>query len=157
MGLQECNLYKNALVLYQERRASTPLTACHSQNGGHHLVWPQRRVPPSKVLEHLLEEAGWRLVLPPAHEQLTNNATKSGACTPTLTFCSLSPTLCEAPARKPADSLSRSPLRDSPQRPQRSGRLRSTRRPELIARRRRSREKEEVRKKKPNLIADLDF
>ena len=31
------------------------------------------------MLEHLLEEAGWRLVLPPAHEQLTNNATKSGA------------------------------------------------------------------------------
>ena len=63
-------------------------------------------------------------------------------CTPTLTSCSLSPTLCEAPARMPADSLSRSPLRDSPQRPQRSGRPRSTRRPELIARRRRSREKE---------------
>ena len=61
------------------RRASTPLTACLSQNGGHHLVWPQRRVPPSKVLEHLLEEAGWRLVLPPAHERLTNNATKPGA------------------------------------------------------------------------------
>ena len=72
-------MLSSALVLYQERRASTPLTACHSQNGGHHLVWPQRRVPPSKVLEHLLEEAGWRLVLPPAHEQLTNNATKSGA------------------------------------------------------------------------------
>ena len=61
------------------RRASTPLTACLSQNGGHHLVWPQRRVPPSKVLKHLLEEAGWRLVLPPAHERLTNNATKPGA------------------------------------------------------------------------------
>ena len=76
---QECNLYKNAIVLYQDRRASTPLTACLSQNGGHHLVWPQRRVPPSKVLEHLLEEAGWRLVLPPAHERLTNNATKPGA------------------------------------------------------------------------------
>ena len=61
------------------RRASTPLTACLSQNGGHHLVWPQRRVPPSKVLKHLLEEAGWRLVIPPAHERLTNNATKPGA------------------------------------------------------------------------------
>ena len=143
------------------RRAPTPLTACLSQNGGHHLVWPQRRVPPSKVLEHFKTSCLKRQGGDWYSHLLTNNSRTTRPnpepCTPTSTFCSLPLTLCEAPARKPADSLSRSPLRDSPQRPQRSGRPRSTRWPELIARRRRSREKEEVRKKKPNLIADIDF
>ena len=37
-----------AVVLYQDRRASTPLTARLSQNGGHHHARPQRRVPTSR-------------------------------------------------------------------------------------------------------------
>ena len=42
-------LYKNALVLYQDRRASTPLTARLSQIGGHHHARPERRVPTSRM------------------------------------------------------------------------------------------------------------
>ena len=36
---EECTLYNNAVVLYQDRRASTPLTARLSQIGGHHHAW----------------------------------------------------------------------------------------------------------------------
>ena len=155
--------YKSAISIKMQsycrkvRRAPTPLTACLSQNGGHHSYGLNDEYLLQRCSSTCLKRQGgvWYSHL------LTNNSRTTRPnpepCTPTSTFCSLPLTLCEAPARKPADSLSRSPLRDSPQRPQRSGRPRSTRWPELIARSRRSREKEEVRKKKPNLIADIDF
>ena len=39
--------------LTQDRRASTPLTARHSHNGGHHHARPQRRVPTSRMLSSI--------------------------------------------------------------------------------------------------------
>jgi len=59
-------------------------------------------------------EASPRCARTTNHEQQTNPE----LCTTTLTCHKQSLTMCEAPARKPADSLWHSPLRLSPQQPQ---------------------------------------
>jgi hypothetical protein len=66
----------------KDRRASTALPACFSQNGGAIHARPQRRIPPSRMHEHLLEEAGWRLVLPPAHDQISTNERMQSSARP---------------------------------------------------------------------------
>ena len=66
----------------KDRRASTAHPACSSQNGGAIHARPQRRIPPSRMHEHLLEEAGWRLVLPSAHDQISTNERMQSSARP---------------------------------------------------------------------------
>jgi hypothetical protein len=66
----------------KDRRASTAHPACFSQNGGAIHARPQRRIPPSRMHEHLLEEVGWRLVLPSAHDQTSTNERMQSSARP---------------------------------------------------------------------------